>query len=254
MRILILWLLLSFSFSLQATAFSKKDFQFAVGGQYQSILQKRGIVTYKGYQVLPIYSIQLWNPNLLVAGSSLYYTHILVNPKHRFRLRLNLDSTLDRPLYYTSEKENERIRREETSEFDIFYEWRRSNDDHIRLQFSQDLVAHNGFYTELYFHKKLFNLLMAKNNKALLQPGVFAALGGGNKNHNEYLYGVGASHYSLTNLQYGFAVTSPSAIDVFWPTFKITRFELLGEENRRASYVREREGWQVELLFAFRVL
>jgi hypothetical protein len=104
-----------------AKFFKAKDIRASLGAQYSSLLQKRGIITYDSYQLVPIYALQLGNPDLLLAGSALYYTPRL--SKHQLlRLRLNVDSTLDQPLYYTDEDKDERVRRESTSEFDIFYE------------------------------------------------------------------------------------------------------------------------------------
>ena len=233
--------------------FSQKNFAVALGAQYSSLLQKRGIITYEGYQVVPIISVQLWNPNLLVAGSSLYYVQPIWGESHQFRFRLNVDSTKDEPLYYTEEDELDRVRRGKTSEFDVFYEWRFEGGSHFRLQYSKDLVEHKGAYAEAYLHLALFDFI-GEGKKVLIQPGLFGAIGGGDQKHNEYLYGLGVGEKDqVTNVQYGLSVTSPGFIDHFWPTLKVTRFELVGDEVRGASFVQETEGYQIELLFAFRV-
>lgn len=234
-------------------AFDSKHFAVALGGQYSSLLQKRGIITYKGYQAIPIFSVQLFHPRLIWAGSALYYTHPLTSENHFLRFRLNIDSTLDRPLYYTEEEETARVRRETTSEWDVHYELRSQGGSHIRWELSKDLVAHEGLYSQIYSHLALFDLYKNKKGKVVVQPGLFASIGGGDLKHNTYLYGVGADDWSLTNVQYGLSVTSPGVIDSFWPTLRITRFEILGDKNRTAAFVRETEGWQIEALMAFRV-
>ena len=48
-------------------------------------------------------------------------------------------------------------------------------------------------------------------------------------------------------------MTSPDVIDYFWPTLKVSSFEILGEQNRSASFVTDKKGFQVELLFAFKL-
>ena len=119
--------------------------------------------------------------------------------------------------------------------------------------FSQDLKAHKGFYTEIYSHIALIDFFKNDKGQILVQPGVFISLGGGNQEHNRYLYGEGASHFRATNVQYGLSILSLGAIDEFWPTLRVSRFEILGDSNRTASYVEETQGWQAELLFAFKV-
>jgi hypothetical protein len=104
----------------------------------------------------------------------------------------------------------------------------------------------------VYGYLGLDDIVKGQNRKSLIQPGLFASVGGGNKDHNTYLYGEDAPGFGITNTQYGLAITSPRVIDVFWPTLKISHFELMGDA-RTASFVKEVKGWQVEALFAFQI-
>lgn len=227
--------------------FSKKDFSVAIGAQGNSLLYKRGIITHKGYQVFPIYAVSLFNPNLLLAGSALYYK-LNLGEKFSVRTRLNFDATNDEPLYYTNEDEEDRVRRDKTNELDFFLQYDFTHSSYIRFQSSKDLVAHKGSYYEL----KIRYDLLDQGEKRLVQPGLFISAGYGDKDHNTYLYGIGANKDSVNNIEYGFSITSPRAIDNFWPTLKITKFEILGDENRSGSFVQEREGFSVEALMAFK--
>lgn len=250
--ILKIFTLMMLSVSLQAQAeFSTKNFQGALGVQYSSLLQQRGIITYKGYQVTPIFSVQLFHPQILWAGSALYYIQPITSKNHFFRMKANFDSTLDKPLYYTEEKKHERVRRESTSELSLDYEIRSQGGSFFRTSYVQDVVAHDGFYTEIYGHLAVLDVL-GKDEKSLVQIGLFSSLGGGNKDHNSYFYGTNSGGYSATNIQYGLSVTSPKVIDSYWPTLKVSRFELIGDA-RDGSFVKETQGWQIETLFAFRV-
>lgn len=245
--------------------------EFALGAQYSSILHKRGIVTYDGYQLLPIYALSFWDPQVVLAGTALHYKHYLTeDEKNIFRIRLYLDATLDKPLYYTRVKENKNIERETTTELDLFYEYQTSLGSFLRFQWSQDLVASKGSYVELRGFVPFYNFLEGgENNKPILQPGLFVSVGAGNKKHNEYLYGVGAEDsFGVNNVEYGLYVLSPRAIDSLWPVVKITHFELKGDKNQTASFVKFQDGdiktqgkhkakikgWQIEALFAFRLL
>lgn len=245
---------LLFSFTSEAKDFfSKNDFSIAVGGQADSQVHKRGIITYGGFQGIPIYAITLFNPDLILAGSALYYKHQLIKDQLFIRTRLNIDATNDEPLYFTSESEEDRVRRESTAEFDFYLEYLFPNESFLRLNLSQDLVAHKGRYLELRGRLALYDFFKKPGGKALIQPGLFVAAGFGDAKHNEYLYGAGAESSSFNNLEYGLSVTSPRVIDLFWPTFTVTHFQLLGDQNKAGSFVQEDSGWSVQLLFAFKI-
>ena len=249
-KLLLSILLFFLSPSVHASYFQAKNFNVALGLQYDSLLQKRGIITYEGFQVLPIYSVSLFNPNLLLAGSSLYWFLPIKKDVSRFLFRLNADSTGDEPLYYTEEEEDERVRRETTSEFDLFYEHQLFSWFNARLEISQDIQAHSGLYAEIQTRLSFFEFSVSR--KANIRPNLFFSAGGGSQDHNEYLYGENSGDGEVTNIQYGLFLTSPKVIDPFWPTLKVVRFELVGDA-RGGSFVREKDGWQYELLFAFQV-
>ena len=243
--------LLNMTYYAHTSTFDKKHLEVAAGIQANSLLYKRGIITYEGYQITPIVSIKLFHPDLLFAGSSLYYKHALPYKNLFFRSRLNFNSTQDEPLYYTSENEEDRVRRDTTSELDGYIEYDAKEKGFIRLQYSKDLVEHQGNYFELRGSIALGNFIK-KGKGYLIQPGLFTAIGHGDKEHNEYFYGDGAEA-SLNNIEYGLLINSPGVIDIFWPTLKITRFEILGDKNREASFVQEKDGWNIELLMAFKI-
>jgi hypothetical protein len=230
-----------------ATVFSKKDFTLALGAQANSLIYKRGIITYEGYQVVPIYSVSLFRKDLFIAGSALYYNLEIIN-KIRLLSRLNINATKDEPLCITDEKEEERVRRDKTNEFDLFLQYDFTHSSYIRLEYSKDLVAHHGEYTALHLRYDFKD----SGAPTLIQPGLFVSLGQGDKAHNEYLYGAGADS-GLNNIEYGFSIISPKAIDNFWPTLKITRFEILGNENRDATFVQKKDGISLQLIVAKRL-
>lgn len=236
------------SHNLFALNLKKSDFSFALGVQGSAILHKRGITTYNGYQVTPIYSLNLFSKNLLLAGSSLYFKKVLSEKSHIW-FRLNGSATPDRPLYYTTTSEEDSILREDTSEFDIIYQYNLKRSSYFRFVFSKDLVAHGGNYMEL---KTRYNIIDI-SSRGLVEIGVYGAIGFGDSNHNEYLYGTGANRNGLNNIEYGLSITSTKAIDNLWPTLKLTKFEVLGDENRSAAYVEDKAGFNIEALIAFKV-
>jgi hypothetical protein len=240
-----------FNSSLAEASWSKKyNLNLAIGLQFNTVLHKRGIVTYGGNQLIPIYSLTLFTPNLLLAGSALYYKLYLYNKNFYLRSRLNFDSTGDEPLYYTSEEEDERVRRDKTNELDLYLEYVSNSYYYFRFQSTFDLEAHHGKYLEAYFHAPLVSFnFSSKKNEMLL--GYFASIGTGDKRHNEYFYGDGAASSGLNNTEYGLTLRSPKVIDFFWNTLKVSRFEILDKKNQEASFVKDGSGWALEALIAF---
>lgn len=243
MKTLILLLVVSSSLF----AFSKKDLSLALGAQASSLTYKRGIITHKGYQVVPIFALNLFSEDLFIAGSGLYYKMNLTKNLN-FMTRLNLNSTNDRPLFYSNEDEVDRVRREKTNELDFFVQYDFSFASYIRLDYSKDLTAHKGQYVALKLRYDLIN----SKSKELIEPGIFVSAGHGDKEHNDYLYGEGAKS-GMNNVEYGVSITSTKAIANFWPTLKITEFQILGDENKKASFVQETKGFSIEALFAMKV-
>jgi hypothetical protein len=234
----------------EASWAKKYKLDLAIGMQFNSINHKRGIVTYGGNQATPILSISLFTPNLLLAGSALYYKQYLYGKNIYLRSRINFNSTPDEPLYYTTEAEDERVKRDKTNEFDLYLEFLSDEYYYFRLQSSFDLTAHHGKYLEAYFHIPLKSIKLKRKSSDMLL-GAFASVGTGDKRHNQYLYGQGAASSGLSNTEYGLTLRSPKIIDFFWNTFKLSRFELLDRKNQDGSFVDETAGWSVEALLAF---
>lgn len=246
------FLVVAVGLTAEASYFSQKDFGLILGGQASTISYKRGIITYEGAQAVPFFGAQLFHPDWLFAGSALYYRREL-SKNLLFRTRLNFDATGDDPLYETSEDIEARVTRESTTELDLILEYTFSDDSFLRFLVSQDLVAHNGHQLELRGRWAIYDVIKKSGEKALAQLGLFAQVGYGNGDHNEYLYGVGAEASGFNHVEYGLSVTSPKVIEAFWPTMKLTRFHLLGEGREKASYVQETDGWSFEVLAAFKV-
>lgn len=233
-----------------ASTFKTDDFVLALGLEGKSQVVKRGIITYGGYQIIPIYAVNLFNPNLQLIGSSLYYK-IQLNENILLRTRLRFNASKDKPLYETSEVNDARVTREKTNEFDIFFEYSSQKGHYARLEVSKDITAHHGIYSEVHL-RYAFASFKGEGRQALIQPGLLASIGYGDKSHNSYLYGEGASKSSFNNYEYGLYLTSPKVIEPFWTTFKVSKFGLLNE-SKLGSYVDEKEGIAVEFIAAFRV-
>lgn len=212
---------------------------------------KRGIITYKGHQIQPIVSIEKEGLPFMIAGSSLYYrTELKKNYYIRSRIRMN--STGDHPSYFTETPESETIQREKTNEWDTYLEYLNAN-QYIRFQYTKDLNAHKSNYYEIHARQAIYNY-KRKDVKAIIQPSLYASIGYGDKDHNEYLYGeYEHAEAGFNNYEVGLIIASPNVIDPFWPTLKLNYFEILGDDNRQGAYVKDKQGISFELLMGFRV-
>jgi len=225
-------------------------FKFSIGAEYLSNLNKRGATFYDSYQVIPIFSIDLFSKDLFIVGTSLNYRH-KINNYLLYRAKLNINATGDKPLYKTGLEINKLDQKAKTNEIDNILEIRSKKQGEISLLISKDLQAHNGSYLELKIRKIAFNQKVGKLN---FQTALFTSIGAGTKAHNKYLYGEGSSAFSLTNYSYGLSISAPPAIDYIYPVLNIKRYGILGSKNKNASLVRDNNSnWQIIALFAFNI-
>lgn len=225
------------------------EWKVAVGALSKSLNTKRGMITYQGHQISPIFSIEKEGLPLMIAGSSLYYRQ-KIEGDFFVRSRLHFNATGDHPAYFTETPESETLQREQTNEWNVYLE-HQNNEHYIRFELSRDLNAHESNYFEVHSRFALFDY-KKPGMKAVIQPSIYAAIGNGDEEHNQYLYGQsaqsGVNHYEL-----GFVIASPNVIDPFFPTLKLNYFEILGDDNREAEFVEHKQGISFEFLFAFRI-
>lgn len=227
--------------------FSKDNLVIAVGAKAESVLTKRGLITYGSKQIIPIFAIDLINPNLQFIGSSLFYKYNF-SENLNLRLRYNFNASNDTPLYETSENEDKRIEREKTQEIDTMLEYE-SNSIYSRIIYSKDIVEHNGAFIDTHIRYALFENKIGKKNLNL-KTNIFFEAGYGDHKHNEYLYGNDES--GVTYQSYGINLSTPEVIDSFWPVIQIEHFELLNSAID-GIYVDEKSGYKFSALMAFKI-
>ena len=204
-----LLLITTFLFSLTSSA---SEWKVALGGIATTQNVKRGMITYKGYQVVPIYSVEKEGSPFMLAGTSFYYRkEVKENIFLRSRIRFN--ATGDRPSYFTETDEDETIKRDRSTEWDIFLE-HLTKDHYYRLEVSRDLTSHRSNYYELHLRQAIYNY-ERPGMKAVIQPSIFASVGYGDRDHNQYLYGSSAVS-GLNNYELGVIIASPNVIDPFF--------------------------------------
>lgn len=231
--------------------FSRENFAVAVGAEYVSQVDRRGVITYGSYQAFPIFSVDLFHPDLQLVGSTLNWKS-QIGDSMLYRLRLNADAPNDTPLYVTGEKLDDRVRRPSASEAEVFLELNPTSWLEATFNYGIGFGGYQGSFGELSLRLKIGQFLERPRGH-LLEPALFATLGGGSTTHNEFYYGAAATA-GLSFSTVGISFVSPGIVDHFYPWLKIYRSALVGD-NRTASYIRpeEREHWSFLLLAAKRV-
>ena len=228
-----------------------------VGTRYSSILENRGVVFYKDFQLDPILAIFLFDDRLEFLGDSIGYRDFVLDD--RIRLRTRLVSITDKPLFPV----NESLRSSSPARDDTF-EWMNRiefffpgyNSDYqteIDLGISKDLSAHKGSYLELLAKYKIFDFKVGPLSTKI-EPNFFLSLGWGTSAHNQYFYGPESNSDSFNNLAYGFWFAFPEEADRFYPIIQVKHFEVLGK-NKEASYAKNRnEGWLISFIATYGLL
>ena len=220
-----------------------------LGIRYSSVLEKRGVILYRDFQIDPVLGLFFFDDRVEFVGDSLGFRDFVI--EDRLRLRTRLVSITDQPLF----PKNDEVHRNDPSRPDT-YEWSTSaelflpgyNDKYgseFDLEFSKDIATHHGHYVDLQAKVKLFSARLPLLN-ALIEPNLFGSLGVGDLAHNQYFYGSSANA-GLSNDAYGLWIAFPEEADRYYPIVQIRHFEVL-DRNRDAEFSRGRnEGW----LFSF---
>jgi hypothetical protein len=221
-----------------------------LGARYSSVLEKRGVILYDGFQIDPIVGVFLFDDKLEFLGDSIGYRDFVAGKW--LRLRTRFVSITDKPLFPSTDA----IRNGSPDRKDT-YEWENRAEfflpgynDHYQAEFdlgiAKDLSAHHGTYIDIQAKAKLFDyripVLATK-----VEPNLFGSLGWGDTAHNQYFYGPSANHAGINNFSYGLWFAFPEQADRYYPIVQLTHFQTLGD-YRNGEYAQGRNsGW----LFSF---
>ena len=222
---------------------------FNLGLRFSSILEKRGVIFYRDFQIDPVLGLFLLDDRVEFVGDSLGFRDWLL--KDKIRLRTRLVSITDQPLFPAHES----VRSSFPSRPDT-YEWSNSAEffvpgyhggylGEIDLGFAKDIATHHGHYVDLQGKLKLFSSRVPLAG-TLVEPNLYASAGLGDLAHNRYFYGPSADA-GLNNISYGVWIAFPEEADRFYPIVQLVHFETVGI-SRSAEFASGRnEGW----LFSF---
>lgn len=227
-----------------------------LGVYYQSVVEKRGVTFYGDYDLNPTIALFFFDDRLEFLGDSIGYRDFVIPDQLRLRTRLSYVN--DDPLFPArKELRDTYVNRENTFEIITSAEWfvPSYSDDYVAeidFNWAADIKEHHGNYLELLTKVKVtdFELLSTR-----IEPQVFASVGWGQKEHNQYFYGPSADADGFNNLNYGLWLTLPETADRFFPIILISHYEVLGDKNKHAQFAEgNNQGYLVTVIASIGLL
>jgi hypothetical protein len=228
-----------------------------VGVRYSSLLQNRGIILYKDFQIDPVVGVFFFDDKLEYLGDSIGYRDFIYGDSVRFRTRLV--SITDKPLFpaHDSLKNNSTSRQdtfEWANQIEFFFPAYNENyTAEIDISYAKDLSAHKGQYIELQSKTKLLDFRVPSVN-ILIEPNWYLSAGWGDDLHNRYFYGESANKAEINNFSYGLWLAFPEEADRFYPIIQIKHFEVLGHSKNADYTENSNSGYLISFIATYGVL
>ena len=208
-----------------------------LGIRFSSILEKRGVIFYRDFQIDPVLGLFFFDDRVEFLGDSLGFRDWVV--KDLLRLRTRFVSITDQPLFPSHDS----IRSSSPSRSDT-YEWANSAEfffpgynqnpqGELDIGFAKDISAHHGHYLDLQGKLKIFESRLPLS-ETKIEPNLYASVGVGDLLHNQYFYGP-SSDAGFDNISYGFWIAFPKEADRFYPIIQLVHFETIGS-SRNAEF------------------
>lgn len=221
-----------------------------LGIRFSSLLESRGVIFYRDFQVDPVVGLFFFDDRLEFLGDSLGFRDFVAG--RWLRLRTRLVSVSDDPLFPA--KNSVRLSepdRENTHEWsnraEFFFP---GYDENYLAEFSighaKDISVHHGNYIDAQTKIKIFRFRLPFA-KTLIEPNLYSSLGWGDSLHNQYFYGLDQSHSGFNNFSYGLWFAFPEEADRFYPVIQVKHFAALGDFAEGALAKNRSHGW----LFSF---
>lgn len=228
-----------------------------VGIRYSSLLQSRGLILYKDFQIDPVVGVFFLNDRIEFLGDSLGYRDFIYGDVLRFRTRLV--SISDQPLFpaHASVKIDSPSRPETyelNNQIEFFIPgYNEHYLSEVDISYAKDLKAHHGQYIELQSKIKLFDF-KSPYNGPIIEPNLYFSVGWGDNRHNQYVYGPSADQSELNNVSYGIWFNFPEEADRFYPIIQVRHFEVLGH-SKSAEYAKNsNSGFLISFIATYGVL
>lgn len=212
--------------------------QVSIGAGFASALEKRGVRSYEDFQIAPIVTAYFFDKKFEYLTDRLGYRQFLIEDKLRWRSSAIYIS--DDPLF-PKRKSLQNFDRESTFEWvnrlEYYLPSYSEYGGEIDLELAKDVKEHSGIYADISVKFKLFeyrwNIITRDNSEF----NIFATLGWGNENHNQYFYGPGA-RAGITHLSTGFWVNFPERADRYTPIVMLKYYQVLDSQNKTQAYAK----------------
>lgn len=228
-----------------------------LGIRYSSILQSRGVVLYRDFQIDPVVGAFFFNDKLEYLGDSIGCRDFVF--EDIVRLRTKIVAISDKPLFpvnksvvFDSPKRSESY--EWSNKIEIFFPgYNERYNSELNIEYAADFKAHHGRYAEFLFKTKITDFSVPVG-QVKLEPNLFGSIGWGDSNHNEFFYGPSARENGLNNISVGIWTVFPEEADRSFPVIFLKYFKTL-DRFSRAEYANGRgEGWLFSVIATFGVL
>ncbi len=222
-----------------------------LGIRYSSLLESRGLVLYRDFQIDPVLGVFLFDDRLEFLGDSISYRDFVVGDS--LRLRGQLATITDSTFFpSTNSVKDGLVHRPDTYEARLNAElflpgYNENYKAEIDLSYAKDLSAHFGQYIDFQSKIKMFDYRIPFF-KAKIEPQLLTSVGWGDNAHNRYLYGEGANSDSFNNLSYGVWFAFPEQADRYYPIVQIKHFEVIGASRSGAYALGKSEGWLISFI------
>lgn len=221
-----------------------------VGVRYSSLLQNRGIILYRDFQIDPVLGLFFLDDRIEYLGDSIGFRDFIW--QDRIRLRSRLVSISDDPLFPSHGSiKNSSPDRPETYEWSNTVEffipgYNESYLSEIDLTYAKDIAKTMGNFLELQAKIKLFEFRVPMFSTKI-EPNIFSSIGWGDKAHNKFFYGPSSDSSGFNNVAFGIWFALPEEADRFYPIIQIKHFRVL-DEYKNSEFAKDRsDGW----LFSF---
>lgn len=218
-----------------------------LGIRYSSVLENRGIIFYRDFQIDPVVGLFFLDDRVEFLGDSLGFRDFIAGDWLRWRTRFV--QLTDKPLFPAHDS----VKAGNPERSDT-YEWENSleiffpgyNDRtfaEFDLRYSKEIGDKYGHYAEAQLKVKTTD---SRIFGVKIEPNVFGVIGAGDYTHNRHFYGPGAQD-GFNNIAYGLWLAFPEEADRYYPIIQIRRFETIGRARDGAFAQGRDEGW----LFSF---
>ena len=228
-----------------------------IGIRYLSLLENRGVILYRDFQIDPVVGVFMFNDRLELFGDSFGYRDFIYEDKIRFRTRLL--SITDKPLFPSHDSIKSGLTErpdsfEWSNQLEFFFPGYNNNyASEIDISINKDLKAHHGIYLNLQSKIKILSFHSTLLN-ATAEPNLLLSLGWGDSAHNKYFYGPSAESSSLNNASYGIWFAFPELSDRYYPIIQVRHFSTLGTNSDGELAMGRNNGWLISFIATYGIL